>query len=91
MGITHTDLDKRIYATFGAANANYREMLNADTTTVNIDELETLKRKAGLFDVLMAASRREIESMYDFMQASGARGEVLLLELARLQRMRGAR
>lgn len=89
MGLVHTDLDKRIYAAFGAANASYREMLNADTTTVNIDELEVLKRKAWMWDVIIGASRREIESMWDFMQASGANPEPLVIELARLQRVRG--
>lgn len=58
------------------------------TSSIEVDreEFEDAQRKARLFDVLVGASKREVEAMWDFMNASGARPEVLIEELATKQR-----
>ena len=78
MSTSCSGLGKHILAAFAAENEAYLD-------------LDTMKRKARAYDILIGASKREIESMWDFMQASGARAEVLIEELERLQRMRGIR
>lgn len=67
------DLDKKILAAFAAENQAYLD-------------LEELKRKARAFDIIMGASKREIEAMWDVMNATGCPVEPLIEALERRQR-----
>lgn len=82
MELFYSDFDKRFLSAL-------REQKN-ETITVDRDEFEEVQRKARLFDVLIAASKREVEAMWDFMNATGARPEPLINELAEKQRTKGA-
>lgn len=50
------------------------------------DELKEIRRKARNFDILMGASKREIESMWDVMNATGCPAQPLIDALERRQR-----
>lgn len=73
MNAVCNDLDKQILAAFAAENQSYLD-------------LDELKRKARAFDILMGASKREIESMWDVMNATGCPVEPLIEALERRQR-----
>ena len=62
------------------------EVKRQETATISTDELEELKRKARNFDILMGASKREIESMWDVMNATGCPVQPLIESLERRQR-----
>jgi hypothetical protein len=76
------DFDKRFFAEVKRQNPDA-------IVPVTLDELDELRKKARFFDILMGASKREVEAMWDFMNASGARYEPLIEELANAQRVRG--
>ena len=59
---------------------------NEAETLVGTDELAELKRKARNFDIIMGASKREIESMWDVMNATGCTVQPLIDALERRQR-----
>jgi hypothetical protein len=65
MTITCNDLDKRILAAFAAENAAYTNAL------AQSDELAELRKKARMYDILSAASKREIEAIWDAANATG--------------------
>jgi len=59
---------------------------NEAETMIGTDELAELKRKASNFDIIMGASKREIESMWDVMNATGCPAQPLIDALERRQR-----
>lgn len=82
MNLFYNDFDKRFLSAAQPA---------ADPDTIHIShyELDRLRRKAHLYDVLIAMSQREISTMWDFRQATSARDEVLLGEIETMLRANG--
>ena len=78
MNLFYTDFDRRFLAEV--------KRQNEAEVTINADELEELKRKARNFDIIMGASKREIESMWDVMNATGCPAQPLIDALERRQR-----
>ena len=76
MNLFYTDFDRRFLA----------EVKRQETATISTDELEELKRKARNYEILMGASKREIESMWDVMNATGCAVQPLIDALERRQR-----
>ena len=72
MTLYYTDFDRRFLA-------------EVKRQTEHLD-LETLELKARNFDILMGASKREIESMWDVMNATGCPVQPLIDALERRQR-----
>lgn len=68
----YSTMDELLLNTFAALNEKYT------------DEYE-VRNKARMFDVLMGASKREVEALWDFMNATGARPEPLIDAIARKQ------
>ena len=75
MNLFYTDFDRRFLA----------EVKRQETATISTDELAELKRKARNFDIIMGASKREIESMWDVMNATGCPVQPLIDALERRQ------
>lgn len=75
MNLFYNDFDRRFLAEV--------KRQNEAETLVGTDELVELKRKARNFDILMGASKREIEAMWDTMNATGCPIEPMLDALAR--------
>ena len=78
MNLFYTDFDRRFLAEV--------KRQNEAETLVGADELAELKRKARNFDIIMGASKREIESMWDVMNATGCQVQPLIDALERRQR-----
>ena len=75
MNLFYTDFDRRFL----------QEVKRQETATIATHELEELKRKARNFDILMGASKREIEAMWDAMNGTGCPAQPLIESLARRQ------
>ena len=75
MNLFYTDFDRRFL----------QEVKRQETATISTDELAELKRKARNFDILMGASKREIEAMWDAMNGTGCPAQPLIESLARRQ------
>ena len=78
MNLFYTDFDRRFLAEV--------KRQNEAETLVGTDELAELKRKARNYEILMGASKREIESMWDVMNATGCPSQPLIDALERRQR-----
>ena len=78
MNLSCTDFDRRFLAEI--------KRQNEAETMIGTDELAELKRKARNFDILMGASKREIEAMWDVMNATGCPVQPLIDALERRQR-----
>lgn len=78
MNLFYTDFDRRFLA-------EVKRQSEAETL-VGTDELAELKRKASNFDILMGASKREIEAMWDAMNGTGCPAQPLIDALERRQR-----
>lgn len=59
---------------------------NEAEVAIGADELAELKRKARNFDIIMGASKREIEAMWDAMNGTGCPAQPLIDALERRQR-----
>ena len=77
MNLFYDDFDRRFLAKI--------KRQNEAETMIGTDELAELKRKARNFDIIMGASKREIESMWDVMNATGCPVQPLIESLARRQ------
>ena len=53
---------------------------------IPVDEIKELRRKARNFDIIMGASKREIEAMWDAMNGTGCPAQPLIDALERRQR-----
>ena len=73
MNLFYTDFDKRFMAEFHRQKA----------------EEDAIALKARNFDILMGASKREIETMWDVMSATGCDAQPLIDALARKQEVAG--
>ena len=78
MNLFYDDFDRRFLAEI--------KRQNEAETLVGTDELVELKRKARNYEILMGASKREIESMWDVMNATGCTVQPLIDALERRQR-----
>ena len=78
MNLFYTDFDRRFLA-------ELKRQADAETI-IGTDEPSELKRKARNFDIIMGASKREIESMWDVMNATGCPVQPLIDALERRQR-----
>ena len=78
MNLFYDDFDRRFLAEI--------KRQNEAETLVGTDELVELKRKARNYDILMGASKREIEAMWDAMNGTGCPVEPLIEALERRQR-----
>ena len=70
MNLFYTDFDRRFLA---------------EVNRQNEAELAEIKRKARNFEILMGASKREIEAMWDAMNGTGCPSQPLIESLARRQ------
>ena len=77
MNLFYTDFDRRFLQEI--------KRQNEAETLVGTDELVELKRKARNFDILMGASKREIEAMWDAMNGTGCPAQPFIESLARRQ------
>ena len=77
MNLFYTDFDRRFLAEV--------KRQNEAEVTIDADELAELRRKARNFDILMGASKREIEAMWDAMNATGCTVQPLIDALERRQ------
>lgn len=77
MNLFYTDFDRRFLAE--VKRQNEAEVI------IDADELAELKRKSSNFDILMGASKREIEAMWDAMNGTGCPAQPLIESLARRQ------
>ena len=78
MSLFYDDFDRRFLAEI--------KRQNEAEVTIDADELAELRRKARNFDIIMGASKREIESMWDVMNATGCPSQPLIDALERRQR-----
>ena len=78
MNLFYTDFDRRFLAEI--------KRQNEAETIIDTDDIAELKRKARNFDILMGASKREIEAMWDAMNATGCPSQPLIDALERRQR-----
>ncbi len=78
MNLFYDDFDRRFLAEV--------KRQNEAEVTIDADELAELKRKARNFEIIMGASKREIESMWDVMNATGCPVQPLIDALERRQR-----
>ena len=79
MNLFYDDFDRRFLAEVKRQEeAETRMMIPAD-------ELKELRRKARNFDILMGASKREIEAMWDGMNGTGVPAQPFIESLARRQ------
>ncbi|NCC85461.1 MAG: hypothetical protein EOM03_15235 [Clostridia bacterium] len=78
MNLFYDDFDRRFLAEV--------KRQNEAEVTIDADHLAELKRKARNYDILMGASKREIESMWDVMNATGCPVQPLIDALERRQR-----
>ncbi|NCC06192.1 MAG: hypothetical protein EOM37_19600 [Proteobacteria bacterium] len=78
MSLFYDDFDRRFLAEV--------KRQNEAEGTIDADDLAELRRKASNFDILMGASKREIESMWDVMNATGCPVQPLIDALERRQR-----
>ena len=79
MNLFYTDFDRRFLQEVKRQNeAEARCHCGLD--------LETLERKARNYDILIGASKREIETMWDVMNATGCQVQPLIDALERRQR-----
>ena len=78
MNLFYTDFDRRFLAEV--------KRQNEAEVAIDADSLAELKRKASNYDILMGASKREIESMWDVMNATGCQAQPLIDALERRQR-----
>ena len=78
MNLFYTDFDRRFLAEV--------KRQNEAEVTIDADELVELKRKARNYEILMGASKREIETMWDVMNATGCPAQPLIDALERRQR-----
>jgi hypothetical protein len=79
MNLFYDDFDRRFLAEVKRQN-------EAETQCRCGLDIETLERKARNFDILMGASKREIETMWDVMNATGCPVQPLIDALERRQR-----
>ena len=77
MNLFYTDFDRRFLAEV--------KRQNEAEVTIDADELAELRRKARNYDILLGASKREIESMWDVMNATGCPVQPLIDALERRQ------
>lgn len=78
MNLFYDDFDRRFLAEV--------KRQNEAEVTIDADELAELKRKARNYEILMGASKREIEAMWDGMNATGCQVQPLIDALERRQR-----
>ena len=78
MNLFYDDFDRRFLAEV--------KRQNEAEVTIDADELAELKRKSRNFDILMGVSKREIEAMWDVMNATGCQVQPLIDALERRQR-----
>ncbi|HSW65249.1 MAG TPA: hypothetical protein VLH56_18355 [Dissulfurispiraceae bacterium] len=78
MNLFYSDFDRRFLAEI--------KRQNEAETMIGTDELAELRRKARNFDILMGASKREIEAMWDGMNGTGCPAQPLIDALERRQR-----
>ena len=78
MNLFYTDFDRRFLAEV--------KRQNEAEVTIDADELAELKRKARNYEILMGASKREIEAMWDAMNGTGCPAQPLIDALERRQR-----
>ena len=78
MNLFYDDFDRRFLAEV--------KRQNEAEVTIDADELAELKRKARNYEILMGASKREIESMWDVMNATGCPAQPLIDALERGQK-----
>ena len=78
MNLFYDDFDRRFLAEV--------KRQNEAEVTIDADEFAELKRKARNYEILMGASKREIESMWDVMNATGCPVQPLIDALERRQR-----
>ena len=79
MNLFYDDFDRRFLAEIKRHN-------EAETQCSCGLDLEALERKARNFDIIMGASKREIETMWDVMNATGCPVQPLIDALERRQR-----
>ena len=79
MNLFYTDFDRRFLAEVKRQN-------ETETQCRCGLDLETLELKARNFDILMGASKREIETMWDVMNATGCPVQPLIDALERRQK-----
>ena len=77
MNLFYTDFDRRFLAEI--------KRQNEAETLVGTDELAELRRKARNYEILMGASKREIEAMWDPMNGTGCPAQPFIDSLARRQ------
>lgn len=78
MNLFYTDFDRRFLQEV--------KRQNETEALIDTDELKELRRKARNFDILMGASKREIEAMWDGMNGTGCPAQPLIDALERRQR-----
>ena len=79
MSLFYDDFDRRFLA-------EVKRQEDENQMMIPVDELKELRRKARNFDIIMGASKREIESMWDVMNATGCPVQPLIDALERRQR-----
>ena len=79
MNLFYDDFDRRFLA-------EVKRQTDEDQMMIPVDELKELRSKASNFDILMGASKREIEAMWDVMNATGCPVQPLIDALERRQR-----
>ena len=79
MNLFYTDFDRRFLAEVKRQN-------EAETQCRCGLDIETLELKARNFDMIMGASKREIETMWDVMNSTGCPVQPLIDALERRQR-----
>lgn len=78
MNLFYSDFDRRFLAEI--------KRQNEAETMIGTDELAELRRKARNFDIIMGASKREIEAMWDGMNGTGCPAQPFIDSLERRQR-----
>ena len=78
MNLFYTDFDRRFLA-------EVKRQEDENQMMIPVDELKELRRKARNYEILMGASKREIEAMWDVMNATGCPAQPLIESLARMQ------
>ena len=79
MNPLYDDFDRRFLT-------EVKRQTDEDQMMIPVDELKELRSKARNYDILMGASKREIESMWDVMNATGCPVQPLIDALERRQR-----
>ncbi len=78
MNLFYDDFDRRFLA-------EVKRQEDENQMMIPVDELKELRRKARNFEILMGASKREIEAMWDAMNGTGCPAQPFIESLARRQ------